>query len=128
MTTPTRILIVDDEQSFLRSTARLLADEGYVCHSTGSGVEAQAALAAGEYDLVLADIRMPGNLELEFFRTMRDKYPDLPLIVITGYPSLDTAIRCIRFRVWDYLVKPIDVDTLKERIERCLAETRERRS
>ncbi len=123
MTTPVRILIVDDEESFSKSTAHILEEEGYVCHCASNADEGLAALALEEFDLVLADIRMPGNdTNLEFFRQVHDQYPDIPLIAITGSPSLDTAIRCIRFKVSDYLVKPFEVDALKECVKTCLAE------
>ena len=122
MTTPARILIVDDEENFAKSTAHILEEEGYICRCASNTDEGLAALALEEFDLVLADIRMPGNSDLEFFHQLCDQYPDVPLIPITGYPSLDTAVRCIRLKVSDYLVKPFEVDALKECIKTCLAE------
>ncbi|MFB0517362.1 MAG: response regulator [Candidatus Neomarinimicrobiota bacterium] len=117
-----KILITDDEESFLASTSHILKEEGYECHCAASSAEALATLAAEDFDLVLADIRMPGNSELKFFRQVRENYPNLPLIVITGYPSIDTAIRSIQLKVWDYIVKPFDIDGLKERVKSCLIE------
>lgn len=123
MTTGAKILIVDDEESFLKSTSRILEEEGYTCFRTSNGDEALAAVASEKFDLVLADIRMPGNFQFEFFLKLRSRFPNLPVIVITGYPSIDTAIKSIRIKVYDYIVKPIDLDVLKERIKTCLAET-----
>lgn len=117
-----KILIADDEESFLASTAHILEEEGYKCTGAASSAEALAALDANVFDLLLGDIRMPGNSELKFFRQVRDKYPNMPFIVITGYPSIDTAISGIQLRVWDYIVKPFDVDALKERVKSCLIE------
>jgi len=118
-----KILISDDEESFLASTAHILEEDGYECHTAASSAEALAALDSVDFDLLLADIRMPGNAELKFFGQVKDDYPDLPLIVITGYPSMDTAIRGIQLKVWDYIVKPFEVDALKERVKSCLIET-----
>lgn len=117
-----RILITDDEESFLASTSHILEEEGYECHCAASSAEALAALEVEDFNLILADIRMPGNYELKFFHQVRDEYPDLPFIVITGYPSIDTAIRSIQLKVWDYIVKPFDIDGLKERVKSCLIE------
>lgn len=124
MTTAAKILIVDDEEGFLVSTARILEEEGYVCHCANGSTEGLTALAGDKFDLIIADIRMPGNLELGFFSKLKDEFPDLPLIVITGYPSIDTAIRGIQLKVWDYIVKPIDIGGFLKRIKICLAETR----
>jgi len=117
-----KILITDDEESFLASTSHILEEEGYECTSAASSAEALAALDVEDFDLLLADIRMPGNSELRFFQQVRKEYPDLPLIVITGYPSIETAIRGIQLKVWDYIVKPFDIDGLKERVKSCLIE------
>ena len=117
-----KILITDDEESFLASTSYILEAEGYECHCAASSAEALAALDSEDFDLIMADIRMPGNSELKFLHQVRDDYPDIPLIVITGYPSIDSAIRSIQLKVWDYIVKPLEVDALKERVKSCLIE------
>lgn len=119
MTTPKRILIADDEETFRESTVAILADAGYVCNAARDTTEAERLLEAG-YDLLLADIRMPGNSQLEFLETVSRRHPDLPVVVMTGYPSVGTVIESFRLSIVDYLIKPIDLDELKKAVDRGL--------
>ena len=107
-----RILIADDEETFLYSTADLLRKEGYQCDCAPDAVAAAERLRADEYDLLIADIKMPGNAELEFVRDVPQMAEGLPVILVTGYPSLGSAIQSIRLPVAAYMVKPIEFDEL----------------
>ncbi len=118
-TMPKRILIADDEETFRESTVALLADAGYACNAARDATEAERLLEAG-YDLLLADIRMPGNSQLEFLETVSRRHPDLPVVVMTGYPSVGTVIESFRLSIVDYLIKPVDLDELKKAVERGL--------
>jgi two-component system response regulator HydG len=117
----TRILIADDEPLFLRTTAELLRREGFVCTCAPSGTAALEALSNEEFDLVLSDLNMPGNFKLELLKEGRTKWPDIPLIVVTGAPSLPTAIESVRLGITDYLLKPVKIDDLLSSIRRALA-------
>ncbi|MFB3114373.1 MAG: response regulator [Nitrospirales bacterium] len=107
-----KILLADDEQTFLYSTADLLRDQGYECDCAMDAVEANALLQRAEYDLLISDINMPGNGQLEFLNAVHGEQQGLPVIVITGYPSVETAVHSFRLSAVDYLQKPIDIDEL----------------
>ena len=92
MPTPTlRILIADDEPLFLKTTGELLAKAGYECICVADAGAALDSLGRERFDLLLSDLNMPGNAQLELLREGRARWPEVPLIVITGVPSLPTA-------------------------------------
>ena len=107
-----RILIADDEPLFLRTTAELLRKAGFDCTTASNGSAALEALSREAFDLVLSDLNMPGNMKLELLRTGRTNWPDIPLIVVTGAPSLPTAIESVRLGITDYLLKPVKFEDL----------------
>lgn len=99
-----RILITDDEETFLHSTAALLQQEGYECTCAIDIKTALEHLNASHYDLFIADIKMPGNPDLEFIRTIPQVAEGLPVILVTGYPSLRSAIDSLELPVSAYLL------------------------
>ena len=107
-----RIVIADDEETFLYSTADLLRKQGYQCDCAPDAAAAAELLRADEYDLLIADIKMPGNVELEFIQELPHMAEGLPVILVTGYPSLGSAIQSIQLPVAAYMVKPIEFDEL----------------
>ena len=109
-----RILIADDEETFLHSTADFLRREGYDCDTVPDGKGAAKALQAGEYDLLIADIKMPGNADLELIRKLPKIAEGLPVILVTGYPSLKTAVDSVQLPVLAYLPKPLEYENLLE--------------
>lgn len=123
---PARILIADDEPLFLRTTAELLRKAGYECVCAPTGDAALEALEREPFDLVLSDLNMPGNLKLELLHQGRTKWPDIPLIVITGAPSLPTAIQSVRLGIADYLLKPVKYKDLLSSVRRALAQREHR--
>lgn len=122
-----RILIADDEPLYLRTTAELLRKAGFDCTTASNGAAALKALAQQSFDLVLSDLNMPGNMKLELLRTGRTNWPDIPLIVVTGAPSLPTAIESVRLGITDYLLKPVKFEDLLSSIRRALAHRRQPR-
>ena len=118
-TMPQRILIADDEETFRESTVEILAEAGYACSAARDAAEAESLLENG-YDLLLADVRMPGNAHLEFLENVSRRHPELPVVVITGYPTVGTAVESFRLSIVDYLIKPVGVDDLKRAVERGL--------
>lgn len=112
-----RILIADDEETFLLSTADLLRREGYHCACAGDAIMAAEMLKNDEYDLLIADIKMEGNLELELIRNLRQIVGYMPVILVTGYPSVRSAIQSIQLPVVAYLVKPIEFNELLAQVQ-----------
>jgi YesN/AraC family two-component response regulator len=111
-----RILIADDEDVFLDSTADLLRDEGYHCDCVGDGPSAAEILRQGEYDVLIADIKMPGNPNLELVQQAGELADGLTVILVTGYPSMESAIKSVSLPVSAYLVKPVDFDDLRSSV------------
>lgn len=109
-----RLLLVDDEETFRLSTADLLRLEGYVVDTAIDASGAWELMGRHAYDLIVADIQMPGNSQLEFIKALPQKAPGTPVILATGYPSTDTAIEAVGLPVVAYLVKPVDLDVLKQ--------------
>jgi len=101
------VLLVDDEEVFRLSTAALLERSGFHCDGAQDS-ETASRLLSNSYDVLISDIRMPGNTQLEFLLEVRHRHPDLPILVVTGYPSLETALTSLRLSCVDYLLKPIE--------------------
>ena len=118
--TPKRILIADDEPLYLRTTGQLLRKAGYECECVPDADTALAKLQCDSFDLILSDLNMPGNLKLELLRRGRAQWPHIPLIVITGVPSLPTAIESVRMGIADYLLKPVKFEELLASVHRVL--------
>ena len=116
MTELGKILIADDEETFLLSTADLLRRDGYQCHIVPDAESAAKALREGEYDLLIADIKMPGNIDLELIRQLPTLAEGLPVILVTGYPSMKTAIDSVQLPVVAYVPKPLEYGDLLERV------------
>ncbi len=111
-----RILIADDEETFARSLADLLRREGFRCDVVPDADGARAALAHDEFDVLVADIRMPGNHQFQFIREIPALAPGLPVIVVTAFPTLNSAVESVELPVSGYMLKPVDVGTLLERV------------
>ncbi len=116
------ILLADDEPLFLQSTAQLLRRAGYECRTASEATTALQILAAGDVDLAIVDLNMPGNLDLQLLNEGRRRYPDVPMLVVTGAPSLNSAIDSVRLHISDYLLKPIRFEEILAGVRRALAE------
>jgi two-component system response regulator HydG len=121
------VLIADDEPLFLRTTTALLRKAGFTCVSAADGNEALEALEREPFDLLLSDLNMPGNLKLELLREGRTNWPEVPVIVVTGAPSLPSAIESVRLGITDYLLKPVKYEDLLSAVRRALAHQTRRR-
>jgi len=110
------ILIADDEELFLLSTADLLRQEGFAVDCAQDAHEAGRLLQEFRYDVLISDIRMPGNPDLALVQGLAEPNAGLPVILVTGYPSAPTAIQAINLSVLAYLVKPLDFDDLLQRV------------
>ncbi len=130
MTDKARIMVVDDEVGMCEFLRYLLEGEGYQVDYANSGIEALQKLKgktpAESFQLVLADIRMPGMDGLELLRNVKEIDPNIVFVVMTGFASLETAIKVIKYDGYDYLVKPFDdTDKILAVIEKGLSDRRE---
>lgn len=121
------ILIVDDERVVRESLEQWFSDEDYDVTVAASGKEALAALARQRYDLALLDIKMPGMDGMELQHRLREADPDLPVIIMTGYASVETAVQALKQGAYDYITKPVDPDVLSHAVRKAIEHTRARR-
>jgi DNA-binding NtrC family response regulator len=115
-----RILVVDDEPDMVETCTRLLRRAGYRILGTTDAERALALLESERPDLLLTDLKMPGIDGLELMRRARDLDPALPVIVITAFASIDSAVAAIKAGAFDYLPKTFSVDELTVVVERAL--------
>jgi two-component system response regulator HydG len=124
---PVRVLVVDDQIEMARTLADALADRGYNALALASSKEAIEQLEAQEFDAVITDLRMPEADGLEVLAAARKDGTDRPVIVMTAYSAVDTAIESIRRGAYHYLTKPFKTEELVLFLERALEERRVRR-
>jgi FixJ family two-component response regulator len=123
------ILLADDEETFLEATQDLLQEEGYDCHAVRNAEElGQALNSARDFDVLITDLNMPGNRVLEMVKEIRLQSTQLPVIVVTGYPSVPTAVESIHLHVLEYLIKPVDYPALLAAIKQGLQQKQVLRS
>jgi DNA-binding NtrC family response regulator len=117
MTESGHILVADDEDTVLRTTAALLAEEGFVCDMARDANEVRECLKTGNYDLLITDWKMPGNIDLELVRTLRNSKQEIPIIIITGYPQLSQAIQAQGLSIFAEVLKPFEFEDLLEVVQ-----------
>lgn len=122
-----QILIIDDEASLRQTLTRILRQAGCEVTTATDGAEGLQRLAAAAYDLAYLDIHLPGVDGVQVLRQIRQAYPNLAVILFTGQASLQTALEALRLGATDYLVKPLDPETLVSRTRVVLAEQALRR-
>ena len=117
-----RILLVDDEKAFLKATASLLRLDGYDVVALDSGDRALQEITDSHIDLAVIDIHLPGNNGLELVEAIAEYDEYLPIILVTGEPTVETAIQSISLFIKAYLLKPVKYDELKRVIEKSIEE------
>jgi len=113
-----RILIVDDELVVRDSLGKWFTSEGYTARPVGSGREALETIQQAEFDIALLDIKMPGMDGMELQGRLHEADPDLSVIIMTGYASVDTAVQALKNGAYDYITKPVDPDELSHLVEK----------
>lgn len=116
----TRILIVDDDRTFRLSTAALLRADGHEVEAVADGAAAAAALKAAPHDLVLLDLRMPGVDGLGVVEALRLWGERVPILMISGYGTVDSAVKAMQLGADDFLTKPVEPDVLSARVAELL--------
>jgi DNA-binding NtrC family response regulator len=117
-----RILIVEDEDTLRESLVRVLSREGYEVDGVASCEAAFRSIECSSYDLIIADIILPGINGLELLKKCRVDHPDLIVVIVTAFASIETAVEAMRAGAYDYIIKPIIHDDLKAIIEKALRE------
>ncbi|EHM37419.1 acetoacetate metabolism transcriptional regulator AtoC [Hafnia alvei] len=120
MSQPCRILIVDDEKNVLRMLNTVFSQEGNQVFCADNGQDALVIFEQERPDIVLMDIRMPTMNGLEALQRMREKWLDTPIILMTAYAAVETAVEALRLGAFDYVIKPFELDELKLLINRAL--------
>ena len=104
------ILIVDDEEVVRLSHLRSLLESGCEAALAVDGVDAIRVMEQHSFDVILLDIRMPGPDGMDVLKTIKSRWPHSEVIVITGYPSVESAKQAVRLGAFNYLAKPLDPD------------------
>jgi len=117
-----RVLVVDDEQIVRDSCERVLSDAGYAVCTAGNGYDALQACRAEPFDVMFMDLKMPDMQGLDVVRAVAKEFPEIRVIIITGYPSQESALQAGRLGVFDYLEKPLSPERLSAATSGALAE------
>jgi signal transduction histidine kinase len=119
-----RILLVDDEPNILMTVKEILVRQGYDVDAEPDGLSALKALHHSTYDLVLTDLKMEGMDGLALLEEVRKHSPQTVTVMMTGYGSVDSATEAVRLGAYEYLLKPVAVEELKQAVERSLERKR----
>jgi DNA-binding NtrC family response regulator len=124
MATKANLLVVDDELIVRDSLDKWFREEGYDVSVAESAHEALAKMAAKRFDLALVDIKMPGTDGVELQRRMHEIDPDMLVIIMTGYASVETAVAALKNGAYDYVSKPFDPDDIAHTVHNALSHQR----
>jgi len=119
---PIRILVVEDDPDGRRSVEEAVRDAGYECLTAGTGRDGIALAEREPVDVVLSDLVLPDVSGLEVLARIRERRADTPVLIMTAYGSVETAVKALKQGAYDYLVKPLDLDDLQAKLRRA-AET-----
>jgi DNA-binding NtrC family response regulator len=128
---PTTILVVDDEASIRRTLREILEYEDYEVEAAEDGEEALEAIRSTPYDLVLLDVKMPKIDGMEVLKTIADEAPELPVVMISGHGTIETAVEATKLGAYDFIEKPPDLNrlllTVRNALDHGQLETQNRR-
>jgi DNA-binding NtrC family response regulator len=115
-----RILVVDDEESLRRVTQLKLQQAGYEAMTASNGSQALEVLAKNPQDLIITDLKMPGMSGMDLLRRAKEEYPEIIVIVVTAFGTIESAVEAMRLGAHDYIIKPVNADALKLVVSRAL--------
>ena len=121
------ILIIDDEASLRQTMARILQRAGYEVTTAADGRDGLALISEHAFDLVYSDIRMPDMSGLELLKVIHAKFPDLPVVLFTAQPDLNSAVEAVRSGAIDYLMKPLKPQAVIDRTRSILEKKQKER-
>src|SRR5688572_20261029 len=119
-----RCLVVDDEPRLRQALVRLMQLDGFTCFECGSGVEALDILAREPVILILSDLRMPKMDGAMLLREVRERYPDIAVIMITAVAEVEVAVECLGRGAMDYISKPFVLEEVRARVKQALEKRR----
>ncbi len=120
MTPNGRILVIDDEESTREYLSMMLGREGYDVEASGNGKKALKLNAREGFDVVVTDIQMPGMTGIEILSAIRDSDPTVPVVIVTGHSSQESAIEALNLGAFYYLLKPVSNEELKQVVRTAL--------
>ena len=122
MTSHERILVVDDEEQMRDLLTKILERKGYQVSVCGNGMEALSILEKEPMDLVVTDVRMPGLSGMEALRAIKELNPEIVVLIMTAFGSIDQAVQAVKDGAYDYINKPFKIDEMLLTIEKALEE------
>jgi DNA-binding response OmpR family regulator len=121
------IIVIDDELLIRDLLYDFFSERNWVVSVSESGEKCSELLKNRAYDIALVDIKMPEEDGLSLIRKMRALYPSMAIVIITGFPSVETAVEALRLKVDDYFIKPFNINKLYKTIESLVEQRRERK-
>lgn len=115
-----KILVVDDEIPVCKSISNALEDKGYIIDMVLSGEEALKKDEKNKYDIIITDLMMPGISGMELLKTVKQRRPEVKVIMVTGYPSIKSAVQSTKLGAFDYIPKPFTPNELRSLVSRAL--------
>ena len=112
-----RVLLVDDEREFVELLAKRLRNRDMDITCVYNGEDALETLREEEYGVVVLDVKMPGIDGITALKEIKNLRPDTEVLLLTGHATLDTAVEGLKFDAFDYLVKPIEIDSLVRKLK-----------
>lgn len=119
---PPHVLLLEDEPSVAKGLKMVMDEHGYDVDLAGTGQAALDAFWAGRFDLLIADLRLPDIDGMDVIESVKTKQPDTPVVIITGYPSVSSAVKAVKMGVSDYLRKPFTDDEFMSAVDEALKE------
>src|SRR5262245_34158900 len=119
-----RILIVDDQEMMRDSLAATLVREGHEVVAAGDGPIAVDKLGASRFDLLISDLKMPKMTGIELLGEAKKLRPDMPVVLMTAFATVQTAVEAMKLGAYDYIQKPFDGDEIKHLVDRTLEHSR----
>ncbi|MBL8239967.1 MAG: sigma-54-dependent Fis family transcriptional regulator [Bryobacterales bacterium] len=115
-----RVLVVDDEENLRRVTQLKLQQAGYEAMTASDGRQALEVLARNPHDLIITDLKMPGMSGMDLLRRVREDYPEIIVVVVTAFGTIESAVEAMKLGAHDYIIKPVTADALRLVVSRAL--------
>jgi len=115
-----RVLVVDDEENLRRVTQLKLQQAGYEAMTASDGRQALEVLARNPHDLIITDLKMPGMSGMDLLRRVREDYPEIIVVVVTAFGTIESAVEAMKLGAHDYIIKPVNADALRLVVSRAL--------